>query len=410
MLPLENYLAIAYLWYAISLLAILVGFYTQYKTAPLSAWALVLGGLSLLTWSAYYVHPTLILSRQGSDIPTLQQDKELLRQENARLQRSEGMARQDALSQRLRRAEVARRLALSQAVARLIHEKHEKELSDKEQKLADKDRQLAVEQANHKVTKIAFGNRLAAVTAALAKAHVRHAAEKAISDKRVVEVTAELVAERARRGPPEVRPSDTNGLSSRLLPTYSETLFSAALLKDTELISGKHGAYYAIQLLNPAKIGIPIFALGRYDLDDAADKQLLDAFIALGMSDLAKITTKRNVAILLRGRANNVPFKANRAVLQGPCPHGTISYLPVDNGSRRYHTMIKEHTLAPTYTNAELPNLRAAYVACIAQAALGGPLSSVEILLLQGKVSGTTTRNDLAVDIILYVGQRDPHN
>jgi hypothetical protein len=56
--------------------------------------------------------------------------------------------------------------------------------------------------------------------------------------------------------------------------------------------------------------------------------------------------------------------------------------------------------VASTYDNQELPNMRAAFIACIAQA----NIQPAELVILQGEVAETTDRRALTAEMFLFTG------
>ena len=116
---------------------------------------------------------------------------------------------------------------------------------------------------------------------------------------------------------------------------------------------------------------------------------------------MSVLAASQTVAIFVRGRANNVSFRGPGALLAGLCSGNSISYLPYDGSAKKYTSAVTQQVLASTYTNQELPNLRAAFIACIAQASM----PSAELLILQGEISETTDRSALTADMFLFAGE-----
>jgi hypothetical protein len=115
---------------------------------------------------------------------------------------------------------------------------------------------------------------------------------------------------------------------------------------------------------------------------------------------LSTLATGNAVTIFVRGRANNIGFKGPAGLYGGLCSGNSVSYLPYDRSAKKYASAAARQVLARTYTNQELPNLRAAFIACIAQA----NAQPAELAILQGEIAETTDRRVLTAEMFLFAG------
>jgi hypothetical protein len=412
MQSLSSDIAITFLWLALSAAAMLAGVLARIRHMGRWAWPAVIGGVGLLAWSANYVHPTLLLRQPGSSIPELQQDLAAERARHAETRRLLEAAQRErddharrvaeldteVAAEKGRHAETKGRLEAAAEAARRDREQYEQRLASANTELAgerslhaetkrlleaaQRDRDNLAKQAAGLRTELSAERGLHAETRRLLEAAQRDRDNLA---KRVAELSTELAAEKARHAEPK--------------PTgYAGALYSAALLSDAELVAGKRGTYHAIRLFSPARESIPIFDLGSYRLASTRQQEVANAIAELDREVVRVLSPSKTVAILIRGRANNIAFRTPGTLLPDLCPGNSISYVPYDESEKRYKSEVTQQVLAGTYTNRELPNLRAASIACIAHA----NMPSVELIILQGEISPTTDRSALTADMFLF--------
>jgi len=221
------------------------------------------------------------------------------------------------------------------------------------------------------------------------------------SNRRLAELDAELAAEKARHAETRKRLEAAEARGPEHQPKgYAGELYSAVLLNETELVAGKKGIYHAIRLFSPARETIPKFDLGSYRLDTTRHQEVAKAFAELNREVVSALATGGTVTIFVRGRANSIGFKGPGALHAGLCSGNSVSYLPYDRSANKYASAATKQVLARTYTNQELPNLRAAFIACIAQA----NIQPAELFILQGEIAETTDRRALTAEMFLFAG------
>jgi hypothetical protein len=375
--------AIAYGWLAVSVAAMLTGLFAKFKNTGHWAWPLVVGGICLMG-----------CDREPSD------------------QHLAGVE-----------AELASERSLHGETKKLL-EAAQRDRDDHSRRLVELDRELAAEKARHAETRDRldaertarsdreqFEQRLARVEAELAREKSLHAESKTLleaaqrdrddSNRRRAELDAELAAERGRHAETRKRLDAAEARGPEHQPKgYAGELYSAVLLDETELVVGKKGTYHAIRLFSPARETIPRFDLGSYRLDTTRHQEVARAFAELNRDVVRTLATGNAVTIFVRGRANNIGFKGPGGLYGGLCSGNSVSYLPYDRSAKKYASAAARQVLARTYTNQELPNLRAAFIACIAQA----NAQPAELAILQGEIAETTDRRVLTAEMFLFAG------
>jgi hypothetical protein len=377
-------IAIAYGWLAIGAAAMLGGLFAKFKNAGHWAWPVVVGSICLMG-----------CDREPSD---------------------QNLARAEA--------ELASEKSLHAETRKLI-ETAQRDRDDHARRLVDLEMQLAAEKARHAETRDRldgtektarsdreqYGQRLARVEAELAREKSLHAETRMLlqaaqrdwddSNRRLAELDTELAAEKARHAETRKRLEAAGARGPERQPKgYAGELYSAVLLNETELVAGKKGIYHAIRLFSPARETIPKFDLGSYRLDTTRHQEVARAFAELNREVVSVLATGHPVTIFVRGRANNIGFKGPGALHAGLCSGNSVSYLPYDRSAKKYASAATKQVLARTYTNQKLPNLRAAFIACIAQA----NIQPAELIILQGEIAETTDRRALTAEMFLFAG------
>src|SRR5262245_5830800 len=320
-------------------------------------------------------------------------------------------------------AELASERSLHAETKKLL-EAAQRDRDDHSRRLVELDKELAAEKARHAETsgrleaertarsdREQYEQRLARIEAELAREKSLHAESKTLletaqrdrdnSTRRRAELDAELTAERGRHADTRKRLEAAEARGPERQPKgYAGELYSAVLLNETELVAGKKGTYHAIRLFSPARETIPRFDLGSYRLDTTRHQQVARAFAELNREVVSMLATGNAVTILVRGRAKNIGFKGPGAPYAGLCSGNSVSYLPYNRSAEKYASAATRQVLARTYTNQELPNLRAAFIACIAQA----NAQPVEVIILQGEIAETTDRRALTAELFLFAG------
>jgi len=393
-------IAIAYVALAVSVAAMLAVLFAAFKSTGRWVCAVVVGGLCLVGCDRD--PPDQRLARAEAELVS----ERALHAETKRLLEAASRDRDDhskrlvelnteLAAERARHAQTRERLDAAEKAARGDRERYE-------QQLARANTELARERSLHAETKRlleAAQRDLEAAQRGLEAAQ----RDRDDSNKRLAELDTELALEKARHVETRKRleAAEQRGLERRP-GGYAGELYSAVLLNDTELVAGKKGTYHAVRLLSPARESIPKFELGRYRLDTTRHQEVTKAIDELNREVVSVLAASQAVAIFVRGRANNISFRGPGALLAGLCSGNSISYLPYDRSAKKYANAVTQQVLSSTYTNQELPNLRGASIACIAQASM----QSAELIILQGEISETTDRSALTADLFLFAGAR----
>lgn len=371
--------AIAYGWLAVSVAAMLTDLLAKFKNT--GHWLLVVGGICLMG-----------CDREPSD-------------------ESLGRVEAELASERSLHTETKKLLEVAQ-----------RDRDDHSRRLVELDRELAAEKARHAETRgrldaertarsdrEQYEQRLARIEAELAREKSLHAESRTLleaaqrdrdgSNRSRAELDAELTAEKVRHAETRKRLEVAEARGPEHQPKgYAGELYSAVLLNETELVVGKKGTYHAIRLFSPARETIPRFDLGSYRLDTTRHQEVARAFAELNREVVSMLATGNAVTIFVRGRANNIGFKGPGGLYGGLCSGNSVSYLRYDRIAKKYASAATRQVLARTYTNQELPNLRAAFIACIAQA----NARPAELIILQGEIAETTDRRALTAEIFLF--------
>jgi hypothetical protein len=383
MQSLTSDITIAYGWLAVSVAAMLMGLLAKFKSTGHWAWPVVVG-ICLVG-----------CDREPSDT---------------------GLARVEA--------ELASERSLHAETKRLL-EAAQRDRDDHRRRLVELDTGLAAEKARHaesrgrlddadktaRSDRAQYEQRLARAEAELAREKSLHAETKTLleaaqrgrddSNRRRAELDAELVAEKALHAETKKRVEAAEARGPERQPKgYAGELYSAVLLNESELVVGKKGTYHAIRLFSPARETIPKFDLGSYRLDTTRHQEVARAFAELNREVVSVLATGNTVTIFVRGRANNIGFKGRGGQYAGLCSGNSVSHLPYDRSAKKYASAATRQVLASTYTNQELPNLRAAYIACIVQA----NIQPGELVILQGEIAETTDRRALTAEMFLFTG------
>lgn len=378
--------AIAYGWLSVSVAAMLAGLFAKFKNTGHWIWPVIVGGICLLGCDREPSdqHLARVEAELASERSLHAETKKLL--EAAQRDRDNHSTRlveldRELAAEKARHAETRGRLDGAEKTARSDREQYE-------QRLARVDADLAREKSLH------------AETRTLLEAAQR---DRGDGNRRRAELDAELAAERARHAETKKRLEAAEARGPERQPKgYAGELYSAVPLNETELVVGRKGTYHAIRLFSPARETIPKFDLGSYRLDTTRHQDVAKAFAELNREVLSMFATGNPVTIFVRGRANNIGFRGPGALYAGLCSGNSVSYLPYDRSAKKYASAATRQVLARTYTNQELPNLRAAFIACIAQA----NVQPAELIILQGEVAETTDRRALTAEAFLFVGAR----
>ena len=220
------------------------------------------------------------------------------------------------------------------------------------------------------------------------KADRLRAEVRALSDFRVKSTVA--VAPPAQ---PET-PRELTALKDKMSARLSTPNYDVEVYPDKEMIRGRPGRYYVVDLKN-ATSGIRyFFAGGKYTLGlgNPEFRTSLNTFIG---DILSKFEGKVRYDLFVRGNADEKPY-------QGPFEAGyefkTIKYVR-SLGNDKYGVDTSERSVGGYVRNEDLPDMRAAFMQRVIAEAY--PLKAPTIL--QGTVTSKTDDKDRNAELLLYV-------
>lgn len=186
-------------------------------------------------------------------------------------------------------------------------------------------------------------------------------------------------------------------LRDRMAVRMNEPSYAIELHPDNEMIKGRRGKYYAIDLKD-AEAGIRFqFEGGRYVLDRRSDafRSALNKFLA---DIVTKLQGNVSYDLLVRGSADITAFRNTRQ-LEPSFPYQRIKYMTAIPGGDRYSTVLGEQLIGQNIRNEDLPNLRAAFL----QDLIGKNYPVQPPIVLEGAVTKKADNNDRNAEIFLFV-------
>lgn len=184
------------------------------------------------------------------------------------------------------------------------------------------------------------------------------------------------------------------GLKDKMSTRLETKTYDVELYPDKELVGGRQGKYYVIDLKEAANGIRYYFEGGKYSLarGSAEFRSSLNTFIG---DVLKKMEGKVRYDLFVRGSADSKPY-------QGRMEQG-LSYQKIallrHAGDNRYDSQPSELQLSSTVQNEDLPNLRAAFMRDVV--AENYPVKRP--VILEGSVSPQSSDKDRNVELILFV-------
>ncbi len=170
--------------------------------------------------------------------------------------------------------------------------------------------------------------------------------------------------------------------------------YDVSLYPDNEVLEGKKGRYYVIDL-KEAKSGIRYyFQPGRYTIDKRIP-EFRSSLNNFAKDVLEKMHGKVDYQLLVRGSADKAPFSGK---LELGHEYKEISFMK-SVGDDRYASGLVNAAVRESVANEDLPNLRAAFLQQIIANAY--PLKAP--VILEGSVTPRHAEGDRNVELLLYV-------
>lgn len=183
-------------------------------------------------------------------------------------------------------------------------------------------------------------------------------------------------------------------LKERMAYGYSTDDYNVEVFPDNEMIKGKKGSYYVIDLKDAeggAKFG---FAAGKYTLD-RSDKKFRKA-LSVFMRDVAeKLEGNIDYQLMVRGSADAAAY---RGLQNKDYQYREISYLP-EVGEGRYLTTETVRQVEVKIVNEDLPFLRAKYL----KELVGDVYPTSVANILEGQITSKVNKRDRNAELLLFV-------
>lgn len=188
---------------------------------------------------------------------------------------------------------------------------------------------------------------------------------------------------------------ELTGLRDRMGAGIETANYKVSLHPDNEAVKGSVGKYYVVDIKDAVKGASVRFDGGRYTLDRSNPefRNSLNKFLA----DIpGKVHGKVSYEIYLRGNADPAP---HIGTFEKGHEYRVIEVLSSADG-QRYSTATREHKVDTVVQNADLPNLRAAFLKDVIETVY--PVRVPKIL--DGAVSQAGTPANRNTELLLYLG------
>jgi ribonuclease HI len=190
--------------------------------------------------------------------------------------------------------------------------------------------------------------------------------------------------------------SDLSALKAQYESPVLTSHYNISLYPDEELVKGKKGRYYLIDVKNSANgLGFK-FDGGRYVIDRNLPefKTSIDMLV---QELVSKLDGKVDYQFMARGRADNSAWKGRFAPGH---VYSSIKYLPSTKDAKYDGAMTEETLDGRKLGNQNLPNLRGEFMSRL----VGQAYPAKAPIVLQGVVSPQQDSNKRGSELILYVG------
>ena len=187
---------------------------------------------------------------------------------------------------------------------------------------------------------------------------------------------------------------DLMRLKERMGARLSTPNYDVEVYPDREMIRGRQGRYYVVDMKNAASGIRYYFEGGKYTLARSSQefRSSLNTFVA---DILSKFEGNVRYDLYVRGSADNKPYEGRFEPGQ---EFRSINFLK-NLGGDKYGVDAGQRTVGDVVRNLDLPDLRAAFLQKIV--ADSYPLK--QPIILEGTVSPKTDDRDRNVELILFV-------
>ena len=136
--------------------------------------------------------------------------------------------------------------------------------------------------------------------------------------------------------------------------------YDLKILPTDELVDGRKGKYYAVYLKDATKRARFAFPGGRYVIDDFKTRFRL-SLTKFVREILATIEGGADYEIYVRGSGSATPMRTKRTLLES-ANFETVQFLPKIDDQTFAADDVHSRSIGNTYTNGDLPYLRAAFL------------------------------------------------
>lgn len=162
---------------------------------------------------------------------------------------------------------------------------------------------------------------------------------------------------------------------------------------ETELVAGRKGRYYVVELTNPKSGDRFTFDSGKYTFQGSRNAYKA-SFNTFAGDVLKQIEGQAKFELFVRGSAD---AQAYNGQLEAGFEYRKISYLPSTRG--KYLANLATTSVSPTVKNADLPNLRGEYL----RGFLSELYPAAAATLLEGQVTKKDNPAARNTELILFI-------
>jgi hypothetical protein len=202
----------------------------------------------------------------------------------------------------------------------------------------------------------------------------------------------ELTAKNRKATPDET--AELMRLKDKLNTTIQTPNYDVSVYPDPELIKGRRGKYYIIDVKDAEQGARYFFQGGKYTISTRQEqfRSSLNTFVK---DVLEKMQGRVEYQLMVRGSADSKPW---RGQFEQGHEYKNLRYLKSIGGDK-YVNETSDMVLGTPLNNGDLPNLRAAFL----QKVVGSVYPVKEPVILQGTVSGQVNDGDRNAELILFV-------
>ncbi len=189
-------------------------------------------------------------------------------------------------------------------------------------------------------------------------------------------------------------PSALDALKGQMAARMTTPNYDIEAYPDRELIRGRAGRYYVVDLKNASSGVRFFFDGGKYTLARSSQefRTALNSFVG---EILSKFEGKVDYALFVRGSADQKPYEGT---FEAGAEYRRIPFVRALGGDK-YGVEMSERRVDGRVRNADLPDLRAAFL----QKIVAETYPTKPPTILEGAVTPKTDNRDRNVELIMYV-------